>query len=245
MKAFSYQFRVELGDVDANLGKVIRALKECDPNSLVVLPEMFMCGFDYFNMSRHAEKTSKVLESISEISSKKNLTVIATYPTREDDCLFNTAMVVSGGKLLGKRHKIKLFPLYEETKHFCPGGENPVFETPQGRVGVLICFELRFCELSSSLREQGVEIVAVPSMWGAKRKGHLKVLSQARSIETQSYLVLSNACGITGEEEYAGSSAIFDPWGSPLAYAEASELLIEANIDLKEVEKVRRYIPMR
>ena len=244
MKVYSFQFNVELGKPENNLRKVLKALESCDDGSLVALPEMFMCGFDYERIKEHAKATPWILQEIAKVSKEKSLTVIGTYPMLEEGLLYNTAVVMCNGTVLGKRNKIELFPIYDEPKHFSAGRENPVFEVDNLRIGILICFELRFCYLSTQLRKKGAQLIVVPSMWGAKRKEHLKVLSQARAIETQSYLVLSNACGKTGDEEYAGSSAIYDPWGRTLAYAQQDELLISANIDLKEVEKVRKYIPM-
>lgn len=244
MRIYSFQFNVELGIVEKNVGKVLKALRSLEDGALVVLPEMFMCGFDYPNMAEHAKKTWEALEEISRISKEKSLLVAGTYPTLEEGKLYNTSIILLDGQIIGKRSKIKLFPMYNEQLYFSEGNQNPVFDTRYGKVGIAICFELRFCSIFEDLRRKGAQIILVPSMWGAKRKQHLKVLTQARAIETQSYIVLSNACGKTGDEEYAGSSCIVDPWGNLIAYAADEELLVSAHIDLKEVEKVRRYIPM-
>jgi len=111
-------------------------------------------------------------------------------------------------------------------------------------VGVLVCFELRFPNLGWELRKKGAQIIAVPSLWGAKRKEHLRVLSRARAVELQSYLLLSNGWGRTGEEEYAGNSAIYDPWGNALAFSEVGDSILLVYADLKKVEAVRRLIPV-
>jgi len=151
--------------------------------------------------------------------------------------------LVEKGKIIGIRHKIKLFPLYEEPKHFTPGIENTVFESYKAKLGILICFELRFPELSQSLRD--ADILIVPSMWGEKRKEHLKALSRARAIENQSFLMLSNAWGRVGEEEYAGHSAIYSPWGEVLAFSEKGDSILQVSVEKEQVRRVRKYIPLR
>ncbi len=237
------QFRPLLGKVGENLRRVLEMLSHVKEGSLVALPEMWQCGFDYQNMERHAQATEEVLQEVIRVSKARDLTIIGTYPTKTEGGIHNSAVVVNRGRIIGKRHKIKLFPLYEEPRHFLPGFENPVFETSLAKVGILICFELRFPELSWALRE--ADILVVPSMWGEKRKLHLRSLSRARAIENQCFLMLSNAWGDVGGEEYAGSSAIYGPWGHMLAFSERGDSILQVEVDPKEVEKVRRYIPVR
>ncbi len=237
------QWQIAFGNLQENRRKVIELLSPLE-DALVVLPEMFPCGFDYKNLKNHAKESQKLIQELRELSEQKGLTLIGTYPEEREGKLFNTTFVISDGLLVGKRDKIKLFPLYGEGEHFSPGKENPVFETKHGKVGVLVCFELRFPGLGWELRNKGAQLIGVPSMWGAKRREHLKVLSQARAVELQSYLLLSNGWGQTGEEEYAGASAIYDPWGHVLAFSEIGDSLLLAFGELKKVDAVRRLIPV-
>ncbi len=230
--------------MEENLKKLLYLLESIE-DAIVVLPEMFLCGFDYEKIREHARSALGVVERLKLISEEKKLTIVGSIPEEgTEGKLFNNVFVMSEGKLVGKRSKIKLFPIYEENKYFSPGVENPVFETRHGKVGVLVCFELRFANLGWDLRRKGAQIIAVPSMWGARRKEHLKVLSRARAIELQSFLLLSNAWGKTGDEEYAGCSAIYDPWGNVLAFSEEGESLLVSWGDMKKVEAVRRLIPV-
>ncbi len=238
------QIRPELGEVEKNLSKVLELLKHVKPRSLVVLPEMWQCGFDYGRLYKHAQSTQWVIEEVKKLSLERSLVIVGTYPTHEGEGIYNTGLAIGYGEILGVRHKIKLFPIYDEPKYFRAGTENPVFDTPNGKLGVLICYELRFPQLSWELRENGAHLIAVPSMWGAKRKEHLVVLSRARAIETQSFLLLSNAWGKVGQEEYAGCSAIYSPWGEVLCFSERGESIMQVETDKKEVEVVRRYIPL-
>lgn len=237
-----FQFRPVLGNVERNLSVALQALESLEEGSLVVLPEMWQCGFDYPNLKKHAEATSKVIQEVKRLSKDKSLTVVGSYPLEAEGGIYNSVLIVSEGNIVGVRHKIKLFPLYEEQKHFTPGRENPVFQVKGISVGVLVCFELRFPELSWALRE--AKVLLVPSMWGAKRKEHLMVLSKARAVENQCFLVLSNCWGRVGEEDFAGCSAVYSPWGEVLAFSEKGDTLLQVKVDLRDVDAVRRLIPV-
>lgn len=236
------QFRPTLGRWEENLKRVMDMLGHIREGSLVALPEMWSCGFDYGQLSRHADATPEVLEELRKISSEKRLTLIGTYPTRGDGGIYNSAIIVGEGRILGIRHKIRLFPLYEEDRHFLQGRENPVFHLGGVGTGILICFELRFPELSWSLRE--AELLVVPSMWGKGRREHLMVLSRARAVENQCFLSLSNAWGRVGTEEYAGCSAIYSPWGDVLAFSQEGDCILQVVVDRGEVSRVRELIPL-
>lgn len=237
-----FQFRLEYGKVENNLSRVSEALAYVRDHSLVVLPELWQCGLDYENLRRHAEATPALLQELKKVSLQKGLTVVGTYPLFMEGKLYNSALIVSAGKVLNPRHKIKLFPLYREHEYFTPGSENPVFEIDGVRLGVLICFELRFAELSLSLKE--AQILVVPALWGEKRKEHLKVLSRARAIENRSFLLLANAWGTAGKEEYAGCSAIYSPWGEMLAFSEKGDALLQVEVQVEEVYRVRELLPL-
>ncbi len=236
------QFRPFFGRVEENLKKVLEMLRYVKDESFVLLPEMWQCGFDYQNLERHADATHEVLQELIRVSKERRLTVVGTYPLKVNEGIHNSAIVVDKGNIAGVRHKIKLFPLYEEQKHFLPGNENPLFEVSGVKLGILVCFELRFPELSWSLRE--AKLLLVPAMWGSKRKEHLKVLSRARAIENQCFLMLSNAWGEVGGEEYGGSSAIYNPWGEVLAFSERGDSLLQVEVDLEETQRVRNLIPL-
>lgn len=238
------QFKPSLGRVEENLRRVVELLNHAQEGSVVLLPEMWQCGFDYEGMQEHAKKTAYVLDAIKELSLSKKIAIAGTYPVLEDNRLYNMAVVVYRGSVVYKRPKVKLFPLYEEPKHFSAGEENPTFELEGLKVGILVCFELRFGAMAWELKKKGVELLLVPAMWGAKRKEHWQTLTKARAIELQAYVVACNAWGKVGEEEYGGSSAIYGPWGDVLAFSEKGDRLCSAPLDKREIEKVRRYLPV-
>ncbi len=229
---------------EKNLEKAIGYLKEVEEGSLVLLPEMFFCGYEYERLEEFSEISEEVLERLKEVSSERKLLVCGTLPERTAEGIRNTAYLIQDGNVIGKRSKMKLFPIFDEDKHLVPGKENPVFETKFGKVGILICFELRFTDLILDLKRKGTQVVLVPAQWGYARKEHLDILSRARAIELQSYLLVSNIWGQHLETVYAGSSGIYSPWGEVLAFSEKGDTLLKAEADLDYVEEIRRRIPV-
>ncbi len=248
MIAYSLQLNLDLGNVEKNMQKIYDILnsRKIKSESLVLLPEMFSCGFDNENLLEHSKKTPKIYRELQEISKKKNLVIAGTVPERKKNDVYNMGFVIDNGEITAKRPKIKLFTPTDEHKHF-KSGKNihiDITESSAGNLGFMICFELRFPNISYHLRKKDVEIILVPAQWGKERVEHLKILSRSRSIETQSYVIVSDTVGKIGEVEYAGHSAIYSPWGDILDIEKNEEGVVWADIDLDEVYKTRNKIKM-
>ena len=242
MKLYSIQIKQE--GPQKNLEKVLNFLKKVEENSLVLLPELWFSGFDFENINSLSEETPKILDKLKKISRKRKLTICGTFAKKRGGKLYNIAYLIEDGKIIGKRGKIKLFPIFNEDKYFTPWNKNQVFETKFGKVGILICFELRFTELVLELKREKPEVVLVPAQWGYARRKHLEILSRARAIELQSYLIVSNTWGDYLGTRYAGHSAIYSPWGEVLAFSEKGDTILEANYDKNYVYEVRKTIPI-
>jgi predicted amidohydrolase len=240
------QLKVSLGNVEKNLSRVEELAENAPKGGILLLPEMFCCGFDYENLESLTQKEPTYVEFLKELSLKTDGVVVGTVPLKREGKIYNTALVFERGKKLAERPKIKLFPVYKEPLHFSPGKEedNIVIETSKAKIGLAICFEIRFCKITDALREKGAEIILVPAMWGIERRDHFKVLTRARAVETQSFLVASNGWGQSGKTFFGGASGVYSPWGEILAYKEDGEGLIFAKVKLADVEKVRKKIPL-
>ena len=115
---------------------------------------------------------------------------------------------------------------YDKIHAFTPMGEHQTFTqgerlcrfTLEGRdCGLIICYDIRFPELTRTLALQGLDLLFVVSQWPDKRSLHLQALSRARAIENQMFLALCNSCGTAGDTRYGGGSALIDPWGETVA----------------------------
>ena len=231
-------------DPEENLSRVLSACERSPEGGVLLLPEMFFWNFDLEKLDTFARMTPAVLEELSRLSERKNLLLCGTLPEKTEEGVRNTAYLIDRGRLIGRRSKIKLFPLFGEDRFFVAGRENPVFETRFGRIGVLICFELRFTNLVLDLRRKRIDILLVPAQWGSARRTHLEVLSRARAVELQSYLLISNIWGKLRGTEFAGRSAVYSPWGEILCFAERGDTLLTAEADLSYVGEVRRTVPV-
>lgn len=244
-KGYAIQYNIELGNVEKNLEKVKNYLKLVDKKSLVLLPELFSSGF-IEDRDKLIEAGKKTLEFIKEylqpLSKENSLTIVGTFVYSEDKNIFNRAFIVDNGILIFNRDKYYLFKLTDEDKTYTRGVKNfGAVNTSKGKLGIMICYELRFPDIASEFFKQKIDILLIPAEWGRKRKEHLKCLSKARAIEQRAFTITANATGTTGDIEMAGASGIYSPWGDELAYIDEEEGLISADIDLREVEKVERY----
>jgi predicted amidohydrolase len=126
-----------------------------------------------------------------------------------------------------------------------PGDCLTIAETPWGRIGLSICYDLRFPELFRTYALHGARAVLSPSAFPYPRISHWKVLVRARAIENQMYVIGVNQVGsedfgADGSVTYFGDSCIIDPWGDKVVEAgETSEELLTASIDLDEADEIR------
>jgi deaminated glutathione amidase len=174
----------------------------------------------------------------------------------EEARCYNTSVFFSPeGEILATYRKIHLFDVdvpggvhFAESTTCKPGEGTAVVETPLGRFGLTICYDLRFGELYRRLAEEGAEIVMIPSAFTlATGKDHWEPLVRARAIETQCYVIAPAQHGRHDDGGLAqtwGHAMIVDPWGIPVATASDGPGLALAEIDLERVAKVRQAIPV-
>ena len=109
---------------------------------------------------------------------------------------------------------------------------------------MIICYDLRFPELSRSLALQGLDMLFVVSQWPEARIPHLQTLTAARAIENQVFLVCCNACGMAGDTRFGGNSLILDPLGNPIAQAGETQQILTGVCDLQILTSIRGSIPV-
>ena len=157
--------------------------------------------------------------------------------------VFNTAYVFDReGACVAAYDKTHLFTPMGEHEYFTPGDHLCTFTLDGVRCALIICYDLRFPELTRSLTLAGAELLFVPAEWPAVRMLHWQTLNRARAIENQIFLACCNGCGTAGETVYGGHSAVYDPWGEVLAEAGAEEEIILADCDFSIKEQIRNSI---
>lgn len=246
-KAGFIQFDVRPGEVSANLAEAEKHLERLSGEgaALAVLPEMWSCGFDNANLSRHARETPQVLERIRGLASRHRMVIAGSMPEAEDGRIHNTLYLVDAdGSVAGSYRKVHLFSVTDEQRYFAPGDRNVVCDTVLGPVGLMICYDLRFPELCRALTLKGAGIVVVPAQWPDARIDRWDVLAQARAIENQIYLIGANRCGVERKVRFSGHSIIVDPSGAVLAWApDGGAQVGTALVDPAHRERIRNAMP--
>lgn len=246
INAAAIQFNVKQGDVAANLAYVRSALERAADRGaqLVVLPEMWSTGFSYKNLNELAKGTAGIVDELLELSGRLKLVICGSMPEPDGtDRVYNTIFLADNGRLAGVYRKIHLFSLLKEDLAFAGGDTWLLADTSIGKIGVIICYDLRFPELTRRLAIEGAQVICVPAQWPKPRQEHWRALLRARAIENQLFVVSCNACGIIGKLDFFGMSMVIDPKGEVLAEAGEEELEIVAPLDMQLMIDWRAQIP--
>lgn len=243
------QLDVISGEPDKNLDKGSVFLAEAinRDSDLVVFPEMWTTGFNWKRNKEIAIKQEEVLEQIADMARESRLWINGSMLALNDKGeLANTSILYSpDGKRAAVYRKVHLFSFVGEDKHMVSGDELATAETPWGKVGLSICYDIRFPELFRSYALQGVKMILCPIAFPHPRLEHWRILSRARAIENQLYMVSTNQVGLSdssrkGDVRFFGNSAIIDPWGDFVIEGnDCDEELLTATIDMEMVDDVR------
>ena len=156
------------------------------------------------------------------------------------------------GEISAHYDKLHLFDIelssgefYRESDVIAPGEKAVVATTPWGKLGMTVCYDLRFAALYRALAQNGAQFITIPAAFTQTTgKAHWHTLVQARAIETGSYIIAPNQCGHHVDRRASwGHSLIVDPWGKVLADGGAEPGIVYAEIDLSNVESARSRIP--
>lgn len=239
------QFESEPGNVEVNLVRVEEFVAGFagDGVDLLVLPEMWSCAFPPSHLGAMAEKTPMVLERLAEWASRHGMVLVGSLPEADGAVIYNTSYVVErSGEIVGKYRKMHRFSFTGEDRHFGRGEETVVCPTSVGKLGIMICYDLRFPEVARRLALDGAEIICVSAQWPVPRIDHWSILLRSRAIENQLFVLGCNGCGREGKLQYAGKSVVVSPYGNVPAEAGAGTEKLTARIDVDEVARFRKHI---
>ena len=248
-------------DFEANLEAADRMVHEAAENgaALLAFPEVFLYLGGYKGKLKVAEPLDGAIVSrFREAAARHGMMLLlgSIHERIPDDAsrVYNTSVLVgANGEVLASYRKLKLFDValpamkIKESDSIAPGDAvPPVVETPIGKLGLTICFDLRFSDLYLDLRRRGAEIVFIPSNFTAPTgAAHWEVLIRARAVEGQ-YFVVAPAQTGKHNAKYSsyGHSMLVDPWGKVVAMAPADPGVIYGDINLAYLEQVRAELPM-
>ena len=247
--------------VDSNLyeaGRLIQLAKE-QGAELIVLPENFaIMGIEETDKVKIREKFDDgPIQSFLRDQARKHRVwlVGGTIPLECDDptkILAACILYNADGEVVARYDKIHLFDVdlkneesYKESETIAKGKDLVVTDTPFGRLGLAICYDLRFPELFRNLIDKQAEIIALPAAFTATTgQAHWECLVRARAIENLCYLIAANQGGyhLNGRNTY-GDSMIVDAWGNILNRLSRGAGVVIANIDLEQMKNTRRTFP--
>jgi len=244
IRAAAIQFNITLGQVAANVDKALTALSRVQGlgAQLAVLPEMWSTGYDYRHLAELAKQTPGILQRLGESTTASGMVVVGSLPELDNGTIYNTAYVIDRGELIGHYRKLHLFSTMREDEFLGAGDKSLVAETSLGKLGIAICYDLRFPELFRKLALEGAEIICIPAEWPKPRQEHWNCLLRARAIENQLFVMAANCCGIQGKLDFFGLSQLISPLGNLLAMAGEEETELVADFDFAEMEKYRDQI---
>ena len=216
---------------------------------ILVLPEMWTTAYTLPDLQGLAEHRLEItLPFLQRLAMQYDVHFIGgSVANQKDGGIYNTALVVSRqGELVYEYDKAHLVPMLNEPAYLQEGKSLArVFELDGIKMGVIICYDLRFPELARSLALKGAQVLHIVAEWPEARTSHWQALQVARAIENQFYVVSSNVIGSYDGVEFAGCSMVSDPWGDTLAQAsQDKEETLLISLNLQQVPKVREDVPV-
>jgi predicted amidohydrolase len=249
-------------DFEANLAEALQLVEEAARAGvqLVAFPEVFLyLGGARGKLANATVVDGPVVARFREAAARHGMMILLgsiheRIPGRDDKVCNTSVLIDATGNVLATYRKLKLFDVelpqltLKESDTIEPGDAlPPVVDTPIGKVGLTICFDLRFADLYQHLRRKGAEIVFAPSNFTAPTgAAHWDTLLRARALENQVYLAAPAQWGQHNPKFRSwGHSALVDPWGTVCALAPDRTGLTFGEIDLEYLQQVRRELPMK
>lgn len=259
-----------------NIQKAIEMIKNAKEENanLAILPEMFNCPYENEKFIEYSEilDKSKTLEKISKIAKDENINVLAgsipekvilnNKPNEKNKNfknknfeIYNTSCLFDNkGNLIGKHRKVHLFDIdvegkisFKESDTLNPGENISTIHIPElGKIGIGICYDIRFIEQSRIMALEGANILIFPGAFNLTTgPAHWELLFRSRALDNQVFTIgVAPALNKNSNYHSYGHSIIVNPWGEVIAQGDYKECLIIKEINLNEINKIRKEIPV-
>lgn len=246
-------------DKNENLKKaeaMIREAASCGAD-MISLPEIFNCPYSNKFFREYAENqqgpTAALLSSLA-----KELSVYligGSIPEKDQDRVYNTSFIFDRkGELIGKHRKVHLFDIdlkggitMKESDTLTPGDRMTVVDTEYGKIGVAICYDVRFPELIRNMALAGARLVVLPAAFTlATGAAHWEITMRTRALDNQIYFAAASPARDPEGQYYQayGHSCIVNPWGEFCARTDTRESIVYGEIDSSYQEEIRNQLPL-
>jgi predicted amidohydrolase len=231
-----------LGQVEVNLQKMAHwvdaVMREAPQTQLIVFPELantgYECGDSFTRLAERASDSAS-LAAIAQCAQTHEVMIVVGFAeadAQHSHVLYNSAALIGAdGRTLGVYRKVH--PFDTEKQYFTAGCDYPVFDTPIGRLAMMICWDAGFPEVARSYALQGADIIIIPTNWEKPYQDDWDLVTRARAFDNTVYIVSANRVGPDLSLDWFGRSNIIDPVGRPIAALnEEVEGFITAALDL-------------
>ncbi|MDY4430741.1 carbon-nitrogen hydrolase family protein [Evtepia sp.] len=246
------------GDKAANLRRAETLLRQAADRgaNLAVLPEMFNCPYENACFPLYGEPAGgETWQFLSGIAKELGIYLVGgSVPELEDGKIYNTSYIFSPeGKELGRHRKVHLFDIdvpggqrFMESDTLTAGDSFTVVDTPLGKLGVAICFDIRFSDFFRVMGDLGAQLIVIPAAFNMTTGPlHWDLAFRMRALDNQCFVAgCSPARDVNASYVAYGHSLVCDPWGTIVAQLDEKEGVIVTDIDLNDLDKYRGQIPI-
>lgn len=234
----------------------LEKIKDENPD-FVILPEMFCCPYQTENFPIYAEKEGgPVWQQLSGYAKQYGIYLIGgSMPEKDaEGNVYNTSYIFDReGKQIGKHRKVHLFDIdvkggqtFKESDTLTAGDSDTVFDTEFGKMGVMLCFDIRFPELSRMMVNDGAKVIFVPAAFNMTTgPAHWELSFRTRALDNQIYMVgCAPARDVSAGYISWGHSIVTDPWGRVTDMLDEKKGILLAELDMDYEEQVREELPL-
>jgi predicted amidohydrolase len=248
------QISSRVGDKEHNIKEMEKKIKQAkrkDAN-LVIFPELALTGYvcrDLVYELAEPVPRGPSIRQITDIAKRENVHAIfgmIEQSAKAGAVLHNTAVLIGPRGFIGKYQKMHLptHSVFEEKRYFRQGYQTPVYETNIGKLGMIICYDIYFPEVTRLMRLKGAQLIVCISASPSTRREFFEVLTAARAIESTVFLAFTNLVGIEDGLQFWGGSRLIAPSGSIIAQAKYDEEdLVVAKINYSDMKRVEAFVP--
>jgi len=218
---------------------------------LIIFPELSLTGYVVRDQIYELAETipgpsTKIMESIARKTKAHIIFGMPELSEKTKATIYNAAVLVGREGLIGKYRKIYLptHSVFEEKRYFRPGYQTAVFDTELGKMGLLICYDIFFPEVSRLTRLRGAQLIVCISASPAVRRAFFETLTVARAMENTAFLAYVNLVGIEDGLQFWGGSRLIGPNGKVLVQAKCDEEdLVVCDVDYADIQPVETFVP--
>lgn len=255
------EIKVALAQISCKRGDKVENIRKIESNTknakqqgadLVIFPELSLTGYTLRDRLYELAETipghsTTVLEKLANKTGTYIIFGMPELSEKTQATMYNTAVLIGPQGFIGKYRKMYLptHSVFEEKRYFRPGYQAAAFETDLGKIGLIICYDIFFPEVSRLTRLQGAQVIICISASPATRRTFFETLTAARAIENTAFLVYVNLVGIEDGLQFWGGSRLVGPNGKVLAKAKyGEEDLVIGEINYGDIRPIETFVPV-